>query len=401
MKRLITLLFIAFFLVFAACGTHPAADNVAIPSQPSPPAPEISPEPTLTPTPALEPTPEPTPEPDPIDVLISDMSDSELIGQMVMIGFTGTNDMDKKSRELMQKYHVGNIILFGWNTDTFSQTAKLTEKIKSYNNSSIPVLISIDVEGGRVLRFKGWKPRIKSALNLKNKQTVYNQYKQIGDKLLDIGITLNLAPVLDISKDPMSTFIKNRMFGSDPDKVSLLITQAIQAMHDAGIVCAGKHFPGHGETAKDSHKELAVVKTPLDDMEEYSLVPFKAAVEQGVDAMLVAHILYPKIDSGNPASLSYTWITQILREDMGFDGVVISDDLRMQGLLDHCSVGEGAVKHILAGGDIVLIGKQYNMQVKVLEALNKACEEGTISRERLEQSVRRILKMKLKYSPFL
>ncbi|MHB1314025.1 MAG: glycoside hydrolase family 3 protein [Christensenellales bacterium] len=357
------------------------------------PAQSSAPPPTVAPTPA-----------DPIKARIAKMSDRELIGQMVMIGFTGASDMDSKSIQLLQDYAIGNVILFGWNTDTFSQTKHLTDKINAYNSSGIPLNISIDIEGGSVTRFTGqWKPFISSAQKLgqvNDPERVYQQYKRIGEQLREIGINVNMAPVLDIARDPSSTFLGSRMFGSDPDKVSALVRQAVKGLHDGGVASMGKHFPGHGDTASDSHNTLPIIDATLQEMRQYSLIPFGAAVEEGVDAMLVAHLSYPHVDSKYITSVSPTVITKILREELGFDGVVFSDDLRMQGLRSKYSVGEGAVLHILAGGDVVLIGKYYNLQSEVLESLYKAVQDGRITRARLEQSVYRILKMKLAYNDF-
>lgn len=329
------------------------------------------------------------------------MSDDELIGQMVMMGFSGTNEVDEKSAELIQKYRVGNIMLFGWNTRTFDQTTALIEKINALSTGRVPLTIAIDLEGGSVRRFRGWKPRLKSALSLgrtKDPQQAYDQYKYIGETLADMGITLNLAPVLDISKDPEATFIGNRMFGSDPDGVSAMARAAIAGLHDSGIACMGKHFPGHGATAEDSHITLPVIKATMEQLEAYALVPFVAAIEQNVDAMLIGHLSYPIIDDTHISSLSHTLITTLLREQLGFEGVICSDDLRMSALRTQCRVGEGAVRHILAGGDMVMIGKNADLQTEVFEALHGAAADGTLSRERLEQSVRRILKMKFKYA---
>jgi beta-N-acetylhexosaminidase len=187
------------------------------------------------------------------------------------------------------------------------------------------------------------------------------------------------------------------MFGSNPDKVSVLIREAVKGLHAGGIASMGKHFPGHGDTASDSHHTLPVLNASLEEMESYSLVPFQAAVDEGVDAMLVAHLSYPQVDD-NITSISPFIITGILREQMGFEGVVFSDDLRMKGLRSHYSVGEGAVLHILAGGDVVLIGQHYVLQSEVLESLYQAVQDGRLTRERLEESVRRILIMKQAYN---
>jgi beta-N-acetylhexosaminidase len=366
-----------------------------------PPTPSPAPTPEPTPVPTPEPTPEPTPS-DPIDRIIASMSDRELIGQMVMIGFSGQSDMDKDAISLMQQYDVGNVILFGWNTRTFAQTKKLTENIRSHNATDIPLTIGIDIEGGSVTRFKGqWKPFISSAKKLgevNDPERVFEQYERIGAQLKEIGINIDLAPVMDIAPHPSATFLGNRMFGSDPNRVAPLIGEAVKGLNAGGIASMGKHFPGHGNTAADSHHTLPVLDATLDEMETYELVPFQAAIDNGLDAMLVAHLSYPHVDAENITSISPTVITGLLRDTMGFEGVVFSDDMRMRGIRNEYSVGEAAVLHILAGGDVVLIGMHYSLQSEVFESLYQAVQDGRLTRERLEESVRRILKMKQKYN---
>jgi beta-N-acetylhexosaminidase len=190
------------------------------------------------------------------------------------------------------------------------------------------------------------------------------------------------------------------MFGSDPEAVAPLVSEAVTGLHDGGGASRGKHLPGHGDTADDSHHTLPVINATLDEMESYSLIPFQAAIDSGLDAMLVAHLFYPNVDSDYITSVSPTVITGLLREQMGFGGVVFSDDMRMQGLRDRYSVGQGAVLHILAGGDVVLIGKYYDMQKEALDSLIAAVHDGLITRERLEESVYRILTLKMKYIGF-
>jgi len=356
---------------------------------------------TATPTATPSPTPVPTPTPDPLKVMISGMSDKELIGQMVMIGFTGTEDMDEDSIALMQEYSVGGVLLFGWNTDTFAQTQALIENVNSHNPSAIPLMVGIDLEGGQVIRFGAeWSPALLSAQSLGQRndtQLTYDQYERIGLQLREMGININFAPVLDIAPDPSQTFLGSRMFGSDPDVVAPLVSAAVQGLHAAGIASLGKHFPGHGDTAGDSHQTLPVINYTMDEMENYSLVPFQAAIDAGVDAMLIAHLMYPNVDDEYITSISPTIITTLLRQQMGFNGVVFSDDMRMQGLRSNYSVGRGAVLHVLAGGDVVLIGKYIDMQRDVLDSLYQAVQDGTISRERLEESVYRILTLKTAY----
>lgn len=397
------ILIFAAMLMLTACGYDGSITVVT--ASPAPSA-SSSQHPTEVPTESPTEVPTPTPTVDPLNAYISQMSDKELIGQMVMIGFEGTGDMDADSIDIMQEYSVGSVLLFGWNTDTFPQTKNLIDNVNSHNPSDIPLLVGIDLEGGSVTRFVGqWHPSLTSAQKLGeigDPQRVYDQYKRIGEQLRDIGININFAPVLDIAHDPASTFLgkDKRMFGTDPEEVSKLVPEAVRGLHDAGIASLGKHFPGHGDTATDSHEKLPVLDDTLEQMENYSLIPFKAAVDAGLDAMLVAHLSYPNVDSRYITSVSKTVITGILREELGFNGVVFSDDLRMKGLTSQYSVGEGAVLHILAGGDVLLIGKYPDKQREVLESLYNALQDGTLTRERLEQSVRRILEMKMKYAGF-
>ncbi len=392
------ILMLTAVLMLAACSPGPSVVVTTSTATPQP-----SPTPVPTPTATPEPTPVPTPTPDPIREKIAQMSDKELIGQMVMIGFTGTQDMDEDSINLMQDYGVGSVLLFGWNTETFSQTELLIDNINAHNASDIPVMVGIDLEGGSVVRFKGqWNPALLSAQTLGEKndpQVVRDQYKRIGEQLKSIGIDINFAPVLDIAHNPSETFLgkDKRMFGSDPDIVAPLVSQAVMGLHDSSVASLGKHFPGHGDTADDSHQTLPVIGASLEEMQSYALVPFQAAIDAGLDAMLVAHLSYPNLDDKYITSVSPTVITSLLREQMGFDGVVFSDDMRMQGLRQHYSVGRGAVLHILAGGDVVLIGKYYDLQKEVLDSLLQAVNDGEITRERLEESVYRILSMKMKY----
>ena len=385
-------------LTLASCTSAP---DVISPTamQMATPTPVSTPTPTPIPTPS--PTPDPTPTPDPIRVMIDGMSDKELIGQMVMIGFNGTSDMDEESIALMQEYSVGSVLLFGWNTDTFDQTEALVKKVNAHNPSAIPLLVGIDLEGGSVIRFGAeWDPPLFSAQTLGQRddpQLVFDQYERIGLQLSDIGINIDFAPVLDIAPDPSQTFLGNRMFGSDPAAVAPLVSEAVGGLHAAGIASLGKHFPGHGDTLDDSHQMLPVIDATMDEMENYALIPFQAAIDSGVDAMLVAHLSYPNLDSDYVTSVSPTVITTLLRQQMGFVGVVFSDDMRMQGLRQRYSVGQGAVLHILAGGDVVLIGKYVDLQKQVLDSLYQAVQDGTIPRERLEESVYRILTLKMAY----
>ncbi len=378
----------------------PAAAVSSPAAAPSPsPTPAPSPSPSPSPTPSPTPSPVPTAPPDPVRTILDAMSDEELLGQMVMLGFTGQDGMPKEVTELYVKYKIGGVMLFGWNVKTFEQTKRLVGAINAMNpNPALPYLIGIDEEGGIVHRLP-WNPPTRSAATMgkRNKyDEVYAQYLRVGKGLRELGINTNFAPVLDIAPDPSATFLGNRIFGSSFKRVIPLTNAAIRGTQDAGIIAVGKHFPGHGGTVEDSHKVLPTVEGSMKNLRGYALKPFAAAVETGIDAIMVGHLLVPAVDKKLPASLSKKAITGLLREEMGFNGVIFSDDMRMGGIISHYNIGEAGVRFIEAGGDVVFVGKHTNLQIKVLEALDKALKDGRLTRERLLESAYRIVSLKLR-----
>ena len=315
---------------------------------------------------------------------------------MVMCGFEGASAPAQSFIELMNQYHVGNIILFGWNTRDFQQTASLIQMLKQESDSKIPLSFAIDVEGGSVLRFS-WDPSLSSAQTLakhKTPEDTYQQYLRIGKQLFEIGITIDLAPVLDIARQPSKSFLGKRMFGSDPEITVPHAKAAIRGLQDGGLRSFGKHFPGHGNTATDSHHSLPVLNATLEDWSDYELTMFQAAVDEQIDGILVGHLSYPNIDPDHISSVSSIFITDLLRKKMGFSGVIMSDDMRMQAIASTVGVGEGAISFVEAGGDMILIGRYADKQTAVFEALYDALDSGRLSRSRLEESVYRILIMK-------
>lgn len=409
MRRILSLLLCLCLLA----GCTPAAPMPTAAPMPSPtaaptptPIPTPVPTPSPTPSPTPIPTPIPTPSPDPIRTLAESLTDEELIGQLVMVGVlcpeadgvTDTSTVTDAYADFLQEYKVGNVMLFGWNITTFANCAALTDVLHSLRPiAEIPMGVGLDVEGGAVCRF-AWEPRLLSAQDLGasgDPAAVYDQFLRIGESLIRVGVNIDFAPVLDVAPDPDATFLGSRLFGSDAQEVAALSCEAIRGLQDGGCAAVGKHFPGHGDTAADSHKELPVIDDSREALDSYALVPFRAAVDAGVDAMLVGHLLLPALDAEEPASVSPAVITGLLREEMGFEGVVISDDMRMQGLTGRMPVGEGAVRFLEAGGDLVLIGKGMRNQQAVFEALYDALEEGRLTRERLLESAVRVLRMKM------
>ncbi len=412
-KRWIHALALALALVLlqACVGTPEPQSTIAAspqattatvtPSVAPTPSPSPSPIPTASPTDSPLPTPATQPTPDPLltaEQIVAAMTNEELLGQMVMLGFSGTETMPEEVAALYHNYKVGGVMLFGWNVKNFEQTKRLTAALEESNPTpQLPLFIAIDEEGGIVHRLP-WKPSTRSAATMgrrNNTKEIYDQYFRVAKELRRVGVNINFAPVLDIAPDPSQTFMGNRMFGTDPKKVSKLIGYAITGTQDGGVLALGKHFPGHGLTADDSHKVLPVVNATKAELKAYALKPFAAAIEKKVDAILVGHLLVPALDSKYPASLSKNVITGLLRNEMGFQGIVFSDDMRMGAITSNYKIGEACVKFILAGGDVVLIGKYPEKQKAALETLTEAVKSGRITRERLEESALRIVWAKM------
>ncbi|MCL2670634.1 MAG: hypothetical protein FWF10_01180 [Clostridiales bacterium] len=364
---------------------------------------------TVVPTPKATPEPAPTPEPTQEDWLwayIDTLTTEEKLGQLCMFGFSGGDTISDTFVELLQTRHIGNVILFGTNIDRnapdggFALCKQLTEAIHETSLSDIPFLVSIDLEGGVVLRFT-WPERPASAATLGEKddpELARETFAFVGRGLVSAGINIDLAPVLDVAEDPSSTFMGRRIISSSAEVTANIGAACIQGLHEGGCLAVAKHFPGHGATPEDSHIVMPAVYRSLEEMRDYELIPFAACV-QSADAVMTAHILYPEVD-GDIATVSKVWITDILRGELGFEGFVISDDFRMEGLSTEYSIETAAVQFILAGGDMILCGPRHELQTRIMDALCEAAADGRISTERLNESVFRILRAKMRVTDF-
>jgi len=376
---------------------------------PSPaPTPSASPTP-VTNTPQPSETPEPTTPADPISAYIANMTVEEKLGQLVVFGFSGTTRPDNEFCKMLAETPIGNFALYGTNIDRdasdggFRSAKKLVSALYDAVSTEIEPLVSIDVEGGDVIRFD-WEETMYSPRTLGKRndtELAYNQFETVGAKLAQTGIRMDLAPVLDVSEDPMDTFLKTRIISSDEEIVSSIGAAIIDGLHAGGCLATAKHFPGHGGTTADSHAGTPTVNFSRAALKEYDLVPFQAAIDAGVDVMLVAHIRYPALDEDNVATLSPAIMTTLLREEMGFDGIIMSDDFRMSGLTKQASPAEAAVRFLLAGGDLILCGPNHEEQRKIWNALVDAAKDGTLTAERIDQSVYRILEKKLLVTDWL
>lgn len=336
---------------------------------------------------------------DPLKEKISQMNIDEKIGQMVIVGLEGY-EIDENSQEMIDKYKVGGFILFKRNIQSAEQTLNLINSLKKANKSNkVPLFIAVDEEGGRVSRMPDEflkLPTSRAVGKINSEEFAHEIGKTIGWEIKSLGFNMNFAPVLDIDSNPKNPVIGDRSFGTTPEIVSSLGIAAMKGLKNY-VISVVKHFPGHGDTSVDSHVGLPVINHDKERLESFELIPFARAIENGVDAIMIAHILLPKIDDQNPATFSKTLITDILRNKMNFDGVVITDDMTMGAIVENYDIGEAAVKSVLAGADIVLVCHDSEKQIEVLEALKQAVIDGVIPESTVDEHVYRVLKLKQKY----
>jgi beta-N-acetylhexosaminidase len=326
------------------------------------------------------------------------MTVREQIGQLFMVGFLGSS-VSNDLATFIREYKPGGVILFSRNLESVAQIIELTNHLQRLSPHS-PLLISIDQEGGRVSRlpkeFTIFPPG--EALGRCNSyELAYAVASVVAAELRCVGINMNMAPVLDVNSNPDNPIIGDRAFGSVPEIVCEMGQATVAGLQDNRVVACGKHFPGHGDTAADSHKELPVVAAPVQRLREVEWPPFEHAVRHGVATLMTAHVRYDALDDQRPATLSPAIIQSILREQLKYDGVVLTDDLEMHAIIDHYGIGEAAVQAFLAGCDVLLICKDHEREITAIHAIERAVKEGRITSARLETSLARVAKLKARF----
>ncbi|NLV35141.1 MAG: beta-N-acetylhexosaminidase [Clostridiaceae bacterium] len=331
--------------------------------------------------------------------MVERMTLDEKIGQMFIVGFEGPQP-DDALKSMIVDNHVGGVILFQRNIKNPSQLLGLINAIKVINSNHIPLFISVDEEGGKVSRMPPQIKDIPSSMSIGEAGSVDLSYRLgalLAHKIKAFGFNMDFAPVLDIWSNPKNTVIGDRSFGSEPEIVSSLGIEAMKGIRNNGVISVVKHFPGHGDTIVDSHIGLPRVEYGLERLKSFELVPFQEAIDNQTDAVMIAHILMTKIDPENPATLSKAIITDLLREDMGFDGLVVTDDMTMGAITKNYNIEDAVVGSIVAGSDIILICHGYDKQQSAISAVKAAVKDGIITQDRIEESVKRILELKQKY----
>lgn len=331
-----------------------------------------------------------------------------------MIGFDG-HRVSKELKEIVLHYCIGGIILFSRNIEDPVQLANLCNDLQVLS-PDIPLFISIDQEGGRVSRLKEpftqlpparffgrslERERDTGAESPRERrrivEIVNNLGRIIARELRSVGINMNLAPVLDTNTNPNNPVIGDRSFGSDPCMVSTLGNAFMEGLRENGVIATGKHFPGHGDTDCDSHKQLPVVQHDVERLERIELRPFIEAIGIGLETIMTAHILYPAWDPLMPATLSERIVKELLRKTIGFEGLILSDDMEMDAIARNYSIEKATVNAVKAGVDVIIIGSDLEKQEGAVQSVLKAVDEGVLSETRIEESVERIKRLKNKY----
>ncbi len=347
------------------------------------------------------PEPEQEPVPTQAELFLEEMTTEEKVYQLFMVFpsdvtgvslVTAAGDLTRKG---LEKYPVGGFIYDKSNMVSKEQVTEMLTTTQTY--MKIPLLLTCDEEGGRVNRLMSsvgttWIGAMMDYQDEGPEKAAENA-RVIASDMVSCGFNMDLAPVADVWSNPRNTVIGDRAYSDDFTQAAALVAAAVDGFHEGGVVCTLKHFPGHGDTSADSHKGAAYVTKTLAEIREQELLPFQAGIDAGADAVMIGHLIVSDIEDNTPALFSYKIVTQLLREEMGFDGVVITDSLRMQAITDYYGNGQAAVLAVQAGVDMLLC--PTNLE-EAANALLDAVQTGEISEERLDESVLRILRLKEK-----
>ena len=333
-----------------------------------------------------------------VEDILSRMSQTEKIGQMVFISLPGT-EVDDEARYAMQQFHYGGIVLFDRNFESKEQVKNFVMDAQSGCGEKVPLFVAIDEEGGLVSRGKEVIPAPPSAEAVGHEDKAFAQKLagEVAHDLKSIGVNVNFAPVADLGLG------RERSYSKSPYEVLKFVEATVEGYRAGGIISTLKHFPGIGKGVVDSHQEISSIEATEHQLRKEDLVPFREILngtEKGknMDYMImVGHFRYPAFDAENPASLSKAIITGLLRKEMGYEGLIITDDLGMGAIIKNYSFGGAAVKAVQAGADLVLVCHDYGHAEEAYMGIYEAVKAGEISEKRLDESVRRILKAKLRH----
>ncbi|WP_240036725.1 beta-N-acetylhexosaminidase [Paenibacillus amylolyticus] len=339
----------------------------------------------------------PAEETDLVKEQLQQLTLEEKVGQMILAGVQGTT-LDDQAKQMIAGQKIGGIIFYANNVTTLQGTAAFVQSIKKANQQNpVPILMSVDQEGGKVSRMPDSVESIPS-----NRKVGKTDDTKLAEKMGALlarqiklaGFNVDFAPVLDINSNPKNPVIGDRSFGSNADLVTRMGIAEMKGLRSEGVIPVVKHFPGHGDTSVDSHLDLPVVNKSEKQLAALEWIPFQAAVKEQAEAVMVAHILFPKLDPDYPASLSKVIIGDHLRGKFKYDGVVITDDLSMGAISKNYPLNEAAIATVQAGSDILLVAHSYESAKTIFDTLINAVKSGKIKESRIDESVYRILALK-------
>lgn len=324
------------------------------------------------------------------------------VGQLFMCGFHGQH-VDEQITRLIQDHHVGGVIYFRRNVESVEQLTRLSAELQSLaaKSSELPLMISVDQEGGMVARIdKDGITRVPGSMALGatgNPDYTYQCARILGTELKRIGIDMNLAPVVDVNNNVLNPVIGVRSYGENAENVAVHGAAAIAGYQSSGIAATAKHFPGHGDTAVDSHLGMVTVPHEWERLEQVELRPFRRAIEAGVDAIMTAHVIFPAIEPEPiPATLSRNVLHELLREQMGFKGIIITDCLEMHAISKPYGVANAAVRAVKAGADLILVSHTLEEQIAAIDAVVEAVRHGDIEEQIIDLALERVVEWKQK-----
>lgn len=330
------------------------------------------------------------------------LSIKEKIGQFFIITVPNA-ELDEPLKKSISQYNIGGIILFQRNLRDFTKVVTFIQDIQAYAKEvgRPPLWISIDQEGGGISYL--WEHMAVSPGNMligatNNPQHAYTSHYLMGKQLKEIGFNLDFSPILDINNNPENPVIGARSFGENKELVTEMGIQAIKGLHDGGVMACGKHYPGHGDTELDSHLSLPSINKSMAGLQDFELVPFHESIKNGLEALMTAHIVYPKVDPDKPATLSKKFLTEVLREEVGFEGLIITDSMEMEAISQFFGREKGTVMALEAGADIILAcGQNYENQWSMVEAAVQAVENGELDLSTIDTAFKRNIRYKTKW----
>lgn len=332
---------------------------------------------------------------------LKDMTLKQKIGQMIIAGFP-SREADDHIEKLIEEYNVGNVILFSRNIEKPKQLYDLNKELQklALNSNGIPLFIAVDQEGGMVSRMPEGVASFPGNMALSaggDENEAYLAGKYCGEELKALGINMNLAPVLDVNNNPYNPVIGVRSFGEVPQKVAKYGCAYIKGLQENNIIAVGKHFPGHGDTSVDSHLDLSSVNHDKERLKNVELYPFNEAVKSGLKAIMSAHVIFPAYEEKSlPGTLSRNVLTGLLKEELGFKGLILTDCMEMKAIDKYFTTEKAAVMAVKAGANLICISHTLEKQIRSINNIIEAVKNGEISEEAIDKSVDKIIRYKEK-----